>query len=184
MKLILASRSPRRSELLLAAGFEFTVRNADVDETPLPGETPRDCVRRLAEMKARAVAGGSDEMILGADTIVVADGKMMGKPGSPAEAVSMLRRLSGKRHDVMTGVCLLGAGILLVDVASTAVWFAPLRENEIEDYVASGEPGDKAGAYAIQGVGARFIERIDGSYSNVVGLPVAMIYAWLRVHFS
>ena len=180
MTLVLASRSPRRAELLEAAGCAFTVRAADIDETPLPGEAPRDYVLRIAEEKARAVAATESETVLAADTSVVLDTEIMGKPNDVADAARMLRALSGRKHEVLTGICLKRGERLLRDVASTAVWFAPLGEDEIASYVASGEPMDKAGAYGIQGVASRFIERIDGSYTNVVGLPVALVYRRLR----
>ncbi len=177
---MLASRSPRRAELLRAAGIEFTVRVADVDETPRAGETPREYVLRVAEEKARAVAANEHEVVLAADTTVVMGSEIMGKPEDAADAVRMLRALSGRRHEVMTGVCLRQDDEIVRDIATTAVWFAPLSDTEIADYVASGEPMDKAGAYAIQGLASRFIDRIDGSYSNVVGLPVALTYRHLR----
>lgn len=176
MKLVLASRSPRRSELLHAAGFEFTVRAADVDETPRDGEDPRDYVLRVAEEKARAVGATDEEIVLAADTTVVLQNAILGKPKDAADAARMLRTLSGQRHEVMTGICLRHKDRMLRDFASTAVWFAALNDFEIQDYVNSGEPMDKAGAYGIQGLASRFIERIEGSYSNVVGLPVALVY--------
>jgi septum formation protein len=171
--LVLASRSPRRAELLNAAGIEFTVRVADIDETPRDREPPPDYVLRLAEEKARAVSG---EIVLAADTTVVMDNEIMGKPVDARDAARMLRALSGQRHQVITGICIVSGARVLRDLASTDVWFAPLSEDEIADYVASGEPMDKAGAYGIQGLASRFIERIDGSYPNVVGLPVALVY--------
>jgi len=179
-KLVLASRSPRRAELLLAAGFKFTVRFADIDETPLDGEVPRIYVQRLAEEKARAVSLSDGEIVLAADTTVVLGDEIMGKPRDAADASRMLRLLSGNRHEVITGICLRRGDQTLVDMASTSVWFSQLESAEIQDYVATGEPDDKAGAYAIQGRASRFIERIDGSYSNVVGLPVAMVHRRLR----
>lgn len=180
MRLVLASRSPRRAELLQAAGIEFTVRIADVDETPLAGETPREYVLRVAEEKARAVAADEDEVVLAADTTVVLGGEIMGKPNDTADAARMLRALSGQRHEVITGTCLKQGMEILRDITSTAVWFASVSHAEIADYVASGEPMDKAGAYGIQGLASRFIDRIDGSYTNVVGLPVALIYRRLQ----
>ncbi len=179
---MLASRSPRRAELLRAAGIDFTVRVADVDETPLPGETPRAYVLRVAEDKARAVAAApdEDEVILAADTTVVLGDEIMGKPEDTADAVRMLRALAGRKHDVITGICLRHGAEIVRDIASTAVWFAPLGDAEIADYVASGEPMDKAGAYGIQGLASRFIDRIEGSYTNVVGLPVALTWRRLR----
>jgi septum formation protein len=175
-KLVLASRSPRRSELLAAAGFNFTIRTADVDETPRPGEGPREYVVRVAEEKARAVSAAEDEIILAADTIVVLDNAIMGKPRDAEDATRMLLTLSGRQHEVMTGIALRRGDRLKHDLASTTVWFAPLNDLEIEEYVMSGESMDKAGAYGIQGLASRFIERIDGSYSNVVGLPIALVY--------
>jgi septum formation protein len=178
--LVLASHSPRRSEILRQAGIPFIVRAASVDETPLPGETPPDYVQRLAEMKAMAVEVALDEVVLGADTTVVAAGKMLGKPFDAAEARSMLRTLSGSRHEVLTGICLRRGSAQARDYAVTEVWFAPMTENEIEEYVASGEPMDKAGAYAIQGLASKFIKKINGCYFNVAGLPIALVYRHLR----
>jgi septum formation protein len=180
LKLVLASRSPRRAELLRAAGIDFTVRVADIDETPRSGELPGEYVLRLAEEKALAVAAAVDEIILAADTTVVLGDEILGKPESALDAARMLRALSGQRHDVITGICLKRGTEVVRDMTTTAVWFAPLDESEIADYVGSGEPMDKAGAYAIQGVASRFVDRIEGSYANVVGLPVALIYRHLR----
>jgi septum formation protein len=180
LPLILASRSPRRAELLTAAGIPFTVRAADVDETPRAGENPRDYVMRLAVEKACAVPASNDEIVLGADTAVVLGDEIMGKPADTADAFRMLRALSGKRHEVITGVCLKRGARVIRDLASTAVWFEPLSDAEIREYIASGEPLDKAGAYGIQGLASRFIDRIEGSYSNVVGLPVALVWRRLR----
>jgi septum formation protein len=177
---VLASRSPRRAELLRAAGFEFSVRAAEVDETPREGEAPRDYVLRLAEEKARAVAADEGEIVLAADTTVVLGSEIMGKPSDAADAVRILRALSGQRHEVITGICLRRGVRVARDFASTAVWFAELSDAEIADYVSSGEPMDKAGAYGIQGLASRFIDRIEGSYTNVVGLPVALTYRRLR----
>jgi septum formation protein len=176
LKLVLASRSPRRAELLKAAGFDFTIRAADVDETPRDGEDPRNYVLRIAEKKARAVQTDEDEILLAADTTVVLGSEIMGKPVDAADAERMLRALAGKRHEVVTAICIRHGDRVKCDIASTAVWFAPLSDAEIADYVASGEPMDKAGAYGIQGLASKFIDRIDGSYSNVVGLPVALTY--------
>jgi septum formation protein len=178
--LVLASRSPRRAELLAAAGIEFSVRAADVDETPLPEENPEHYVVRVAEAKAGAVALGDDEIVLAADTTVVLAGEIMGKPMDPADAMRMLTALSSQRHEVITAVCLRNSHRTITDLSSTAVWFAPLSVGEIQWYVASGEPMDKAGAYGIQGLASRFIDRIEGSYTNVVGLPVARVYQLLR----
>jgi septum formation protein len=179
--LVLASRSPRRSELLTAAGIPFEVRVADVDETPRAGERPRDYVLRIAEAKARAVAAADSEIVLAADTTVVFGSKIMGKPDDSAAATRMLMTLAGQRHEVLTGVCFVQhRRCLALDIAATAVWFGMMTPAEIAEYVASGEPMDKAGAYAIQGIASRWIERIDGEYSNVVGLPVALVYRHLR----
>ena len=178
--IVLASKSPRRAELLAAAGFEFSVRLGDIDETPLPGETPRDHVLRLACEKAKAVPAGTDETILAADTIVVLEGEIMGKPSDRRDAYRMLSALSGRRHDVITGVCLRRDDQTLVEASSTAVWFLEMLPEEIHWYVDSGEPMDKAGAYGIQGLASRFVTRIEGSYSNVVGLPVDMVHKMLR----
>ena len=182
MRLVLASRSPRRAELLRAAGIEFIIRTADIDETPLPDEAASDYVVRLAREKALEVSRSSDEVILGADTTVVLGSEIMGKPLDAHDASRMLRALAGRRHEVLTGICLLHGDAVLSDLARTWVWIAPLSDEEIAEYVASGEPMDKAGGYAIQGLASRFVERIDGPYSNVVGLPVALVYrAYLRI---
>jgi len=180
LRLVLASRSPRRAELLRAAGIGFTVRSVEIDETPRESEVPRDYVRRLAEEKARAVAADASEVVLAADTTVVLGGEIMGKPVDAADAIRMLRALAGQKHTVITGVFLKRGDSAAGDVASTEVWVAPMSDEEIAEYVASGEPMDKAGAYAIQGLASRFIERIDGSYSNVVGLPIALTYRMLH----
>jgi septum formation protein len=178
--LVLASRSPRRAELLRAAGIEFIVRAADVDESIDGDETPREYVRRLAEKKALAVEHGSDEVVLAADTTVALGNEIFGKPEDDADARRMLERLAGCRHDVYTGVCLRSGQDLNIEVACTGVWFDTLSPAEIDTYVRSGEPLDKAGGYAIQGLASKFIPRIDGSYSNVVGLPVDLVYRMLR----
>lgn len=179
--LLLASQSPRRSEILRQAGIPFAVRTASVDETPRAGEAPVDYVRRLAALKAQAVLATDGEIVLGADTTVVVGTEMLGKPADAADASRMLALLSGRRHEVITGICLRrGAGDSICDHAVTAVWFAAMSAREIQDYVASGEPMDKAGAYAIQGLASKFIQKIEGSYSNVVGLPVALVYRHLR----
>ncbi len=171
---ILASASPRRADLLTAAGVAFEVRPVDVDERPFDGETAADYVVRVAADKARACAATPDAVILGADTVVVVDGRILGKPVDDADAARMLRLLSGRGHDVLTGLAIRRGGRVAVEVDSTAVTFATLSDVDIAWYVASGEPRDKAGAYAVQGLASRFVERVDGSYSNVVGLPVAL----------
>jgi septum formation protein len=178
--LVLASESPRRAEILRQAGIEFVVRAVPVDETPLAGEPPEDYVRRLAERKARAAPAADDETVLAADTTVVVDDEMLGKPANAADARRMLAALAGRSHEVLTGVALRRGKLVARDWASTRVKFAPMSAREIDEYVASGEPMDKAGAYAIQGLASKFIERIDGCYFNVVGLPVALVYRLLR----
>jgi len=177
--LVLASQSPRRSEILRQAGIPFTVRVASVDETPLRGEPPVDYVKRLAALKAQAVSAAPGELVLGADTTVVAEGDMLGKPEDAIDACRMLRLLSGRRHEVITGICLRRNSELVCDHATTAVWFTAMSDREVAEYAASGEPMDKAGAYAIQGLASKFIERIEGCYFNVVGLPVALVYRHL-----
>jgi septum formation protein len=178
--LVLASQSPRRREILAAAGIPFVVRPSGVEEAPEPGEPPADYAARLALDKARAVPARPEEYVLGADTIVVIEGQILEKPSSPADAARMLRLLSGQVHEVMTGVCLLHAGREFRAVETTRVSFIPLTEAEIEAYALSGEPMDKAGAYAIQGLASRFIDRVEGCYFNVVGLPVSRVYRMLR----
>jgi septum formation protein len=179
VRLVLASASPRRAELLRAAGIAFDVVVTDVDEHVRPGEAPDIYVRRLAAEKSsaamRAVAGGHEIVTLGADTAVVVDGEILGKPADEREAAAMLRRLSGRRHDVMTGISLRAGAYEVGRVETTSVEFARLSEDDVAWYVASGEGRDKAGAYAIQGLASRFIPRIEGSYANVVGLPVTVV---------
>jgi septum formation protein len=177
---VLASASPRRAELLTAAGFAFDIAHADIDEALLPGEPADRYVRRLAEGKARAVAVRfPDSVVLGADTTVVVDGHILGKPADAAEAVAMLCRLQGRAHEVLTGVALVTRGEVQVVLEATRVWFGPMTDAAIAVYVATGEPMDKAGAYGIQGWAARYVTRIEGSYSNVVGLPVARVHELL-----
>jgi septum formation protein len=167
--------------LLTAAGFEFQVVPADVDETPVPGEPPRDYALRVARAKADYVAChlADGRIILAADTVVVAGGRLMGKPADTTDAASMLRALSGTVHHVHTAVVVCGRGQQLEDVVTTLVRFNPLTEREITWYVSTGEAGGKAGAYAIQGRAARFIDGIEGSWSNVVGLPISTVYRLL-----
>lgn len=179
--MVLASASPRRRELLEAAGWRVEVRPAEVDESQLPAEPAADYVLRLARAKARAIAPQvAGACVLGADTTVVLGDELLAKPAEDAEARAMLRRLSGRVHEVLTGVCLLYGGVEAAAVEGTRVQFAPLSPEEIDAYVASGEPEGKAGAYAIQGRAACFIPRIEGSYSNVVGLPLALVYQLWR----
>jgi septum formation protein len=184
--IILASASPRRQELLRSAGISFTVQPADINETPLPGEAPRDCAERLAREKALAVSRKNPgQWVLGADTIVVVDEAILGKPRDDEDAARMLKLLSGRTHAVITGVCVVepgvrgqGSGASKINTSSetTLVTFCGMSDEEIREYVATGEPMDKAGAYAIQGMASRWIPRIEGDYSNVVGLPVALVY--------
>lgn len=173
--MVLASGSPRRRELLERLGLRFEVRPADLDETPRPGESPPDYVLRLAIEKAAAGARPG-ELILAADTTVVVDGEILGKPEDDEDARRMLRLLSGREHSVLTGIALQGPDGHASDVEETRVRFAPLTEAEIDWYVATGEPRDKAGAYAIQELASLFVEGVAGSQSNVVGLPVARVY--------
>jgi len=211
--LVLASASPRRAELLRAAGIAFDVIPADVDEAMDLEETPDGYVRRVAQLKAEAVTPRArGRAILGADTIVIIDNQVLGKPVDQDDARRMLRLLSGREHIVMTAVCLInstgpasalaevgslcdpadknaghylliqavhaaGSNRVQTGVARTTVELAPLSEEEIDKYISSGEPMGKAGAYAIQGLASRFVTRIDGSYSNVVGLPIALVYS-------
>jgi nucleoside triphosphate pyrophosphatase len=182
-RIVLGSASPRRAELLRAAGIEFDVMHADVDESVHPGELSDTYVRRVAGAKARMVASRApDRVVLAADTTVVIDETMLGKPVDDDDARRMLCLLSGRTHAVLTAVAVSRAALSepLVHVERTEVEFAPLTEFEIDWYVATGEPRDKAGAYAIQGYASRFVTRIDGSYSNVVGLPIALVYEMLK----
>lgn len=175
-QIILASRSPRRAELLAAAGFAFEVLAADIDETPLGVEDPAEYVERLAIEKASAVyALRPGTRVLGADTTVTIDGEILGKPVDAEDATRMLRLLNGRVHVVHTGVALVSDRGVQSGVDTTRVWFEAMTDEDIAWYVATGEPVDRAGAYAIQGLASRFIPRIEGSYSNVVGLPVAVV---------
>ena len=187
--LILASASPRRRELLAGLGLRFEVRSADVDETPLPGEQAEPYVVRLAREKAGAVARPG-ELVLAADTTVVVDGEILGKPLDADDARRMLRQLAGREHEVLTGIALFelghlddldnpengSAGRTAARADLSRVRIAPLTDEEIDWYVATGEPMDKAGAYGIQGLGSLFVEAVDGNYTNVVGLPVPAVY--------
>ena len=191
--LVLASASPRRQELLRNAGMQFVVRAAHIPEDRRPGEHPEEYVKRLAREKARTVreswnaedaeiAKNAKVFVLGADTTVVIDEHVLEKPRDKEDAARMLRLLSGRTHQVLTGVCLVGDGVEEAGCEATQVTFAPLNEGDIAEYVASGEPMDKAGAYAIQGIASRWVARIEGDYFNVVGLPVAMVWRmWKRV---
>jgi septum formation protein len=198
--LVLASASPRRQELLRNANIPFTVHPADLNETPLPNESPQACAERLAQEKAQAVSKTHpQDFVLGADTIVVIDDTILGKPRDAQEAARMLHLLSGRMHTVVTGVCLIkpvasgqspaatqsevttdARQPATVSSETTLVNMSEITADEILDYVTTGEPMDKAGAYAIQGIASRWITRIEGDYSNVVGLPVALVYLLLR----
>jgi septum formation protein len=181
--LVLASASPRRRELLHNAGFEFTVQPANVPELLLEGETAGEFVERLAREKALTVfQQRPHDLVLGADTIVVVEGAILGKPQDAEDALRMLQKLSGRTHQVTTGICLTGAGFSDTRSATTSVSMAPLSDHDIRCYIASGEAFDKAGAYAIQGMASRWISRIEGDYFNVVGLPVSLLYRMLRAH--
>lgn len=180
MPLILASGSPRRAELLRAAGFSFEIDPVDIDESAQPGETPEAHVRRLAREKAVAGAARHPRSdVLGADTVVVVDGRILGKPHDDEQARTMLAALSGRVHQVYTGVAVARDGVVRDAVDVSNVRMSLLTPAEIHDYVASGEPRDKAGAYAIQGRAARFIDRLEGSYSGVMGLPLAVVHQLL-----
>jgi septum formation protein len=183
--LVLASASPRRKELLRNAGFIFEVEPADIPEDPLPGEAAKAYAERLAREKALAVSRQRpNDVVLGADTVVVVDGQydgqLLGKPSDAADAARMLRMLSGREHEVITGVCVVVRGQSRVASETTRITMGELTDQDITEYVASGEPMDKAGAYAIQGIASRWIPRIEGDYSNVVGLPVALVFNMLR----
>ena len=202
MPIVLASASPRRQELLKNAGVEFILRPANIPEIQHPGEAPRIFAERMAREKARAVvADTKDEYVLGADTVVLIEGTevsvgdgvtlksrrettgvspvqpelILGKPVDQQDAGRMLRLLSGRKHHVITGVCLIGPDSEDVRSETTAVYFCALSDADIRDYVATGEPMDKAGAYAIQGAASRWISKIEGDYSNVVGLPMGIV---------
>ena len=179
MQLILASASPRRKALLSLFGIPFTVRAADIDETMDPEKPPFDEVARVSRLKALAVRREEEYVVIAADTIVVCQGKVLGKPHSEAEAASMLRLLSGRDHQVMTGCTILFGDRAETFTEVTSLHFRPLSEKEIQKYVQSGEPMDKAGAYGIQGGAALFCEKLEGDYYNVMGLPVCRLYETL-----
>ncbi len=178
--LILASQSPRRKELLQTAGIPFVVRVADIDESVRPGEAPNSYVRRLAAAKAMAVTREDGDVVLAADTTVVAAGQILGKPEDAEDAKRMLRLLSGQAHEVLTGICLFSGSKLQIDAESTLVHFSNMTDAEIDAYVNSGECMDKAGAYGIQGLASKFVERVEGCYFNVVGLPISLVYRHLK----
>ena len=180
MELILASQSPRRKALLGLFRLPFTVRIADIDETMDPEKAPYDEVARVSRCKAEAVARKSDDTVIAADTIVVCEGKVLGKPRDAADAKAMLRLLSGRDHQVMTGMCVLCGGKTVTCTEVTDIHFRELSDAEIDAYVASGEPMDKAGSYGIQGGAALFAEKMVGDYYNVMGLPVCRL--WKILH--
>jgi septum formation protein len=187
MRLVLASASPRRAELLRAAGYTFDTRAVDLDERVQPGELPQTYVARLAREKSSAAmqllgrrAPHDALVVLGADTTVVVDGEILGKPVDDREGEHMLRKLSGRQHEVLTGVSLRTSSAERGRVVTTSVYMTALSAEDIAWYVASGEGRDKAGGYAVQGLASRFIPRIDGSYANVVGLPVSNVAELLR----
>lgn len=183
MDLVLASQSPRRNELLRVAGFSFTIRSRPVEEVRGEGEAPLDYVLRLARAKAEAAwvdtdtnEASGDEVVLGADTIVVVGDQVLEKPADAGDARRMLKALSGRSHTVITGICLRHRDGVILDSESTEVHFVALDPAEIDSYIASGEPMDKAGAYGIQGLASKFIDRVEGCYFNVMGLPLARVY--------
>ena len=186
--LVLASASPRRQELLRNAGIPFVAQPSDIPEDAQPGESPETCAQRLAREKALAILQlRPDDFVLGADTIVVIDSQMLNKPESATDAARMLRLLSGHTHKVITGVCLVGRkesvpSFVDVRIETTKVSMSEISDREIQDYISTGEPMDKAGAYAIQGIASRWITRIEGDYCNVVGLPIALVYRMLKEH--
>jgi septum formation protein len=176
-RILLASGSPRRREILSALGLRFETAPADVDETVGEGENAFDAAERLARAKAAAVADrAGDALVVAADTLVVLDGEALGKPRDRADARRTLARLAGRAHEVVTAVALSRGGRAVAGREITRVTFAPMSEREIDEYVASGEPDDRAGSYAIQGIGGLFVTGVEGSPSNVVGLPVRLLY--------
>jgi len=180
MQLILASQSPRRKELLGLFHIPFSVRAADIDETMDPHKPPQEEVARVSRAKANAVCAGTEDVVIAADTIVVLEGRVLGKPADAEDAVRMLSDLSGRDHQVMTGVTVRRAGQCLTCTEITDIHFRPLSQKEILAYVATGEPMDKAGAYGIQGGAALFAEKMHGDYYNVMGLPVCRLWQMLQ----
>lgn len=180
MRIILASKSPRRRELLGKMGLEFSVQAADIDETMNPSLPPKQEVARVSRAKAAAIPADMDTVVIAADTIVVCQGKILGKPHNQEEARQMLRQLAGKTHQVMTGCAVRRGDALLHHTEITDVAFRPLADAEIEAYVKTGEPMDKAGAYGIQGLGGLFVQRLSGDYYNVMGLPICALTQMLR----
>ena len=191
MTIVLASASPRRQELLINAGIEFVVRPANIPEVRLPHESPKGFAERMAQEKARTIRNNVEAAhprnrnslaVLGADTVVVIGNEVLGKPTNSGDAARMLRLLSGREHSVITGVCLSGETFEDVRSETTIVYFGELSESDIKSYIKTGEPMDKAGAYAIQGMASRWISKIEGDYNNVVGLPVDLVLRMLREH--
>ena len=175
MKIILASQSPRRWELLARLGLPFSAQAPDIDETMEPGEDPAREVARVSRAKAMAVEAAPEDGVSAADTIVVCNGRVLGKPGTPEQAQQMLKLLSGRDHQVMTGLTVRRGATVLTETEVSRIFFRPLQEEEIAAYVATGEPLDKAGAYGIQGVAALFITRLEGDFYNVMGLPLCAL---------
>ena len=191
MTIVLASASPRRQELLINAGIEFVVRPANIPEVRLPDESPKGFAERMAQEKARTIRNNVEAAhprnrnslaVLGADTVVVIGNEVLGKPTNSGDAARMLRLLSGREHSVITGVCLSGETFEDVRSETTIVYFGELSEWDIKSYIKTGEPMDKAGSYAIQGMASRWISKIEGDYNNVVGLPVDLVLQMLREH--
>lgn len=180
MNLILASQSPRRRELLGLTGLEFIVRAADIDETMDPGKDPFDEVARVSRLKALAVPREPGDVVIAADTIVVCEGRVLGKPRDEEDAFRILQLLSGRHHEVMTGMTVLHDTEIITHTEVTKIHFRPLHPAEIRAYIASGEPMDKAGAYGIQGGAALFADQMEGDYYNVMGLPVCRLAMILR----
>lgn len=179
-RLVLASASPRRARILEALGLPFRVVVSHVDESLGPGEDGARAAERLARGKALSVAGAEALPVLGADTVVVCEGRVLGKPSSGAEAAEMLRQIAGRTHEVITGVCLVSGGVARSGIDRTAVTFAPMTAEDVAWYVETGEPLDKAGAYHVDGRGALFVTAISGSPSNVAGLPVHLVLRFVR----
>lgn len=180
MQIILASQSPRRRELLELMGLDFAVRAVDIDETMDPGADPVREVARVSRAKAMAAEASPEDVVIAADTIVVLDRTVLGKPGTPERAAEMLRLLAGRDHQVMTGYTVRRGDTVLTDTEVSHIFFRPLTETEIDAYVSTGEPLDKAGAYGIQGKAALFVSRLEGDYYNVMGLPVCALTQRLR----
>lgn len=181
-RLVLASGSPRRAQLLARLGLDPVLRPTDIDETPRDGEAADDLVSRLAVAKATtgAAVGAGDEVVLGADTVVVLDGRCLGKPVDRDDAAAMLRALSGRTHEVTTGVAVVRGPVSAATRVTTQVTFRPLTDAEVDWYLSTGEPDDKAGGYGLQGAGAVLVERVDGSDTNVIGLPLSETVALVR----